>query len=244
LPVPAEAMLKTQDDRLRWENVSLVVEAWFEQHAPTAFPYTIFSNYLEMELGVPGSYLYPLYLDDGQEFEFHAILDMVVQDAGTGNLIVVDHKTTGWLNALWTRQWGRSSQLTGYIWTAKQLLPNHQVLGAVVNAIELPQLPTSDKKCKTHGVPYAQCGKYHAKSELIGPLVRTPYEIEKWRTSAIGLARKLKGLMGVPLTEIHDLPMEGMFNGGCNAYGGCEFLKFCKAGRKIELVGSLLVNRQ
>jgi len=214
-----------------------------EQHQVAAFPYRVPLHLVEVEIGVEGSRMYPLYLDDREEFEFHAIIDMIPQDMSTGSLLVVDHKTTGWLTSMWVKQWGMSSQLTGYIWAARQFLRGYNVMGALINAIELPNLPMSEKKCAKHGVPFSQCGRYHGKSELIGPLVRTPYQVEIWRESAIELAKKLKALVGVPLTLLHELPMEGMFNGGCHAYGGCEFLRFCKSGRELRMIGQLLVNR-
>jgi hypothetical protein len=134
--------------------------------------------------------------------------------------------------------------LTGYVWTVRKMYPQHVVIGALVNAIEVKNLPMSDTKCKTHGVPYRQCGRHHATSEMYGPYVRTPYVVEKWRESAIGLAKRLRGLEGIPLTRIHELPMEGMFNGGCGAYGGCEFVRFCEAGRREEMVEAFLTGRK
>ena len=141
------------------------------------------------------------------------------------------------------RQWTAHSQLTGYIWAARKYLPQHNVYGALINVLEVPKLPSSENKCRTHGVPYSQCGRYHAKSELLGPFMRTPYQIERWHLTAIMLAKRLKALTKVPLSHIHTLPMEGYFTGGCGAYGGCEFLNFCQAGRPVPLIGQLLVAR-
>ena len=35
-----------------------------------------------------------------------------------GGYVVVDHKTTGFINSMWTDQWAMDGQVTGYIWAA------------------------------------------------------------------------------------------------------------------------------
>ena len=88
-----------------------------------------------------------------------------------GGYVVVDHKTTGFINSMWTDQWAMDGQVTGYIWAARQLLRDKPVMGAFINGVQFSKLPNDGvRKCKDHGVKYAECGPMHAKWEVVGLL--------------------------------------------------------------------------
>ena len=109
-----------------------------------------------------------------------------------GGYVVVDHKTTGFINAMWTDQWAMDGQVTGYIWAARQLLRDKPVMGAFINGVQFSKLPNDGtRKCKDHGVKYAECGPMHAKWEVVGLLERNAVMVENWLAEAVPMAEGL-----------------------------------------------------
>lgn len=154
-------------------------------------------------------------------------------------LCPVDHKTTGQINARFVQQYTMDSQLSGYLWDASQLTgkPAHEMV-AFINAIELSVMPTSDRKCAAHGVPYAECGPEHVKFQIVGPIERTRRQIEEWRETAIELALRYRRLLHHTPASIHEVRTEGTFNGSC---GYCEFREWCLADRPAKQVPHMFV---
>jgi hypothetical protein len=153
------------DDKLAWMNTRLITQKWIEAHplesegAVRGWPFAV--THVEVPFEVP------LTEVDGVEVLFVGRMD--VAGEYLGGYVVVDHKTTGFINAMWTDQWGMDGQVTGYIWAARQLLRDKPVVGAFINGVQFSKLPNDGaRKCKDHGVKYAECGPMHAKWEVVG----------------------------------------------------------------------------
>ena len=101
----------------------------------------------------------------------------------------------------------------------------HPLTGTFLNVQELAKLPSDPtRKCKEHGVVYAECGTLHAKSE-IAIVTRTPTAIEQWRRTAINLGRKYRELLKYSsLEHIDKVRMQGTVNNSCR---WCQFSEWC-----------------
>jgi PD-(D/E)XK nuclease superfamily protein len=244
--------------RLSYENVSLILNEWFETHSLASFPFLVNPKMIEVGFEIP--------LDDecvcGHSESAHrpgcqwrgkcgctdyrpafvmwGRLDAIVQANHDRSLYVLDHKTTGRLTPYWTEKFRNDSQMTGYVWAAQRTLGQH-IVGVFINAIELSKLPSDPvRKCTRHGVTYSECGPRHTKAELL-IYTRTPEQLEQWRLTALSLARRYRELLKTPHIEaLPDVRMQGTFTGAC---GFCEFNKFCQAGRPTEYAGSMLVHQ-
>lgn len=217
------------NDRLHHDNVLKVMRRWLDTHPVSGLPFTVPAGLVEVGFGVP--------LTD--DILFVGRMDALAQDA-SGAWYVVEHKTTGRLDETWRRRYRTSAQITGYVWAAQQHL-SAPVAGCFVNGIEFGRLPTDVRKCRTHGVPYAECGPQHARFELLIEH-RAPHQLEAWKADAITLARRFKDLKN-RVTTLEDvagqsIPMFGQLNGGC---GLCQFADYCAVGRPISVGKSMLV---
>jgi hypothetical protein len=115
------------DDKLAWMNTRLITQKWIEAHplegegAVRGWPFAV--THVEVPFEVP------LTEVDGVEVLFVGRMDVVGEYLG--GYVVVDHKTTGFINAMWTDQWAMDGQVTGYIWAARQLLAGQAGGGGV-----------------------------------------------------------------------------------------------------------------
>lgn len=86
-----------------------------------------------------------MHPETGKPLKYCGRFDALVQD-GDGRVWVMDEKTTrkygrsqDW--SKWANQWPLDSQMTGYVWGAKQLLAQHhidlEVAGAVINGVAI-----------------------------------------------------------------------------------------------------------
>jgi len=207
-------------DRLAYENCAAVLRGWFDTRTKT-LPFTPIPKFVEIGFKVP--------LDDNGEFAFIGRMDDIGESKDGSGLYIVDHKFTGRISSEWTKQFQTDSAITGYIWAAAKIA-KQPVIGAFINAIEFSKVPTSDRKCKEHGVLYSECGVYHANFD-IQVMVRSKQQTEHWRQSAISLAKTYKTLKETfPTVKHADLPsMQGLFNRACT---WCEFSGFCGGGRQ------------
>ena len=136
------------DDKLAWQNTRLITQKWIEAHptdgvAVQGWPFTV--TYVEVPFEVP------LTTVDGVEILFVGRMDVVGEYLN--GYVVVDHKTTGFINQLWSDQWKMDGQVTGYIWAARQLLRDKPVMGAFINGVQFSKLPNDGtRKCKEHGL--------------------------------------------------------------------------------------------
>jgi hypothetical protein len=170
---------------------------------------------------------------------FYVKRDLLVQDKNSGMMYPVDHKTTGRVTDYWAKRFRMTSQMTGYCWATSQET-GKPCLECQVNAIELGKLPSGTAKCKSHKVPYNECGVEHAKFELL-TYSRTPEMIARWKQDAIILANRFRTLK-TAFADVKLLPYaqrQGAFNGGCDNF--CEHKKWCSMGFAESAMDSLTV---
>jgi hypothetical protein len=220
------------DDKRRIENVYPIIHTWLEQHPPEKFPFIFHPDLIEKQIIVPF----------GDGFEYEAVIDALVQEKTTGAWYVLDHKSTGMIGDWFVKQFFLDSQTTGYQVTASREF-NRPVGGTFINAMEIKELPADPtKKCKVHNTTYKECGRFHAKAELIGPITRSDELLKEWEYGANQLSHKLQDLMKYDKLEyVGQVQMQGLWTGACSDYGGCEYRQFCLGGRKPELGRRLLV---
>ena len=173
---------------------------------------------------------------------FYGRADAIVEHLTSGHWYVNDHKSTGWLTALFVKKFQLGSQMSGYTWAGDKHALGRQVIGAIITAIEFKDLPSSDRKCSEHGMVYAECGPQHAKFETI--LVdRTPTLLTEWRKTAIELAERYRALLeaypayekDVDLTKVRS---RGMFSDEACVW--CDFASgFCMRKRPTKELGAL-----
>ena len=94
------------DDKLAWQNTRLITQKWIEAHpidgqAVQGWPFTV--THVEVPFEVP------LTMVDGVEVLFVGRMDVVGEYLG--GYVVVDHKTTGFINSMWTDQWAMDGQV-------------------------------------------------------------------------------------------------------------------------------------
>lgn len=219
------------DDKLAWLNTRLITQKWIEAHpidmatgAVQGLPFTV--KYVEVPFEVK------LTEVDGVDILFVGRMDVVGEYLNA--YVVDDHKSTGFINQMWTDQWAMDGQMSGYVWAARQVLRDKPVIGAFITGVQFSKLPTdTTRKCKDHGVKYAECGHMHAKWETVGLLERNAMMIENWLAEAVPMAEGLFRLwrtVGADMEMLPQLQMEGMFTGECR---WCEFRKgVCEIGRR------------
>jgi len=239
--------------RLSWTNTDKILTEWFETHSLASFNFSVNPKLVEVGFEIPLS-------DDcvcgwpaqhvgrlGNCHEYRPAfvmwgrLDAIVQSQHDGAIYVLDHKTTGRLTPYWTEKFRNDSQMSGYVWAAQKTL-GMPVVGVYINAIEFSKLPNDPvRKCREHGVVYAECGIHHMKSELL-IYTRSPDQLDEWRRTALTLAKRYRTL----LQQVPDLNavltqtrMQGTFTGAC---GFCSFSKFCQAGRPVHYADAMLVH--
>jgi hypothetical protein len=201
-----------------WSNAKEIIEYWMDTHPVETFPFEVVVDQIESGIKVP--------LSNG--VEFFALIDAPVIDKATRGQYPLDHKFTGKISSWWLVKFRLSSQLTGYAW-ALGVANNVTVPGIYLNAIEIWRLPSSNRKCSTHGVKYSECRLQHTKFQL-SVTQRDPEVTFQWHKQAIHLANYW-GVWKEAITDIGQIaaaPMEGVFNNGCTF---CQFKNFCQAGR-------------
>ena len=154
--------------------------------------------------------------------------------------VIADTKTTYRIDARFVRQYLNDSQLSGYPYDVSYLngIPAHEIT-SYISAIELSLLPGQGEKvskCAQHGVKYSACSTLHAKFQIIGPIERTQQQIEEWKRCAIKWALRYRRLLTYTLAEIHEVDVEGTFNGGCR---DCELHEWCVGDRSIRQVSHM-----
>ena len=218
--------------RFTFLNLYRILTQWFATHPLHTLPFAPQPDFVEIGFAYP--------LDD--HIIFCGRLDALVTDRERGDFYVLDHKTTGRLDLTWARSFRQDSQISGYVWAAEQTL-KQPVMGAFLNGIEFSKLPSDPtRRCREHGVVYAECGLLHARSE-IHITQRTPEQLERWRTNALVLAHRFRRfLLEHPdLTALTNVPTEGIFHGACN---WCQFNDFCAVGRPTQYATTMLTKNE
>lgn len=220
-------------DRLEWANCREILWQYFIANtADKPQRFQAHADKIELAFELPLS-------DEGD-----IILTGRIDALGTwesGDMIVLDDKTTGNLSDYWAKKWRTDSGQSGYVWAARQL--GYNAIGTVINGVEFKKLPSDPtRKCKDHKVSYAECGVRHAKWGFYGPYPRDPGWLEEWRYTAINLARKFRRLLeeNPTLEDVLNLEQQGTFNGHC---GFCEFDNTCLSGRSPALMEANLIRQ-
>lgn len=221
------------DDRLSYDNTFAIVQEYLRSLEPLGdgrFKGSVLA-YPEPEKQIEIADCLPLDAQDG----IYYATRMDGLGVYSNGYAIEEFKTTGMINAIWKNKWKLASQLTGYLWGARQLfeLP---ILGVFVQGLELGKLPSDPgRKCSTHGQKYSQCRLLHAKWETVGLLERPEPLIEGWRQDALAGARKMRDLLvqAPNLADVQALAQEGMFNNNCQ---WCQFIGMCEMGRQPHLI--------
>lgn len=245
---------------LSWENTHLILDEWFIRHPMNGFPFGVKPGLVEVAFQQPLSDECVCGHDEAHHdpvrgcqwrgkdsctgyrpaFVFWGRLDAIVQAQHDGGIYVLDHKTTSKLSTWKTEKYRVDSQMSGYTWAAQKQL-GRTVTGVFINFIEFAKLPSDPvRKCKTHGLPYAECGRMHMNSDLL-IYGRTPAKLEKWRQTAISLARKYRDLASQvqSISDLNSVSDAGTFHDAC---GFCTFKKYCAADQPQHYADSILIH--
>jgi len=222
------------DDRYAFLNVYRILDHWITTHPLHQLPFDLLGSEF-VEVG------FAQELDEAGEFTLVGLLDALGRDRDVGACHVIDVKSTGRIAGQWEKKWRIASQISGYVWGAA-LEWQTPIVGAFIVAIEIAKLPTSDRKCKEHGVPYSECSLLHASSVIL-PVQRTPQQIETWKVNVLLLAKRWRRLLETypTLDHLEFVPMEGMFHNECQ---WCAFMDFCTMGRPVHLIGANFVEER
>ena len=125
-------------------------------------------------------------------------LDMLVNYASEP--AVYDDKTTSQLGAQWINSWSLNSQMTGYIWAARQA--GYNTTTAIIRGVSILKRGNGTAQAIEH---------------------RTDWEIASWFDL---LNHNLDGMLTSYVQgEEAFLPSYGQ---ACSAYGGCPYKQLCK----------------
>lgn len=244
--------------RLSWPNLHNILEQWFEDHLMGSFPFSVDPELVEVGFEMPlsngcvcghtqdvhtnknGCRYRAVCKCEGYRpaFVFWGRADAVVQSRHDDALYVLDHKTTGRIGSYWAEKFRLDSQLSGYTWAIRETL-GMPIAGAYINAIEFSTLPSdSSRKCRLHDVKFEECGSFHMKSSLL-IYDRSEYQLKTWQGMALSLALQYRELGETvkKVEDIHQVPMDGVFNNAC---GFCSFSDFCRAGRPEHYQDTML----
>ena len=220
-----------ESERLQGQMVEQIARYWLLAHPRPQFPEVLMTEQV-FETALT------------EDITFWGIIDAIVRYPD-GSVYIMEHKTTSTIDSLWERQWNFSSQLIGYQVAARQLWPQLNIAGVVVNAIAMTKLPPYDgnlqKKCQKHKVKYEECQSLHMQSKIVGPFSYSEKQIEQWRHTMIEKARQLRVLQYMHNDlNVQHIPMEGLFTFDMSSRGNmcnsCMYKQFCMTGRPPEAI--------
>jgi hypothetical protein len=224
------------EERLHLDNVKAIMHHYLFETLK-AFPYFVHPSLVELW------FEQELYRDDDGSIVLVGRIDLLPEDERSKALMVLDHKSTGKITDWWQKGFLMDSGLNGYLWAAQRFMPGRLFPGCVINAIELCRLPIPGRKCKVHGLDYAECRKFHPNHKTFSANGE-PRMIEEWWRGAVYQAKRLRTLLTSYAGDVEGIKyvrMLGKFNGMCTF---CEYLDFCLAGRPVEWIGTVLVKRE
>lgn len=236
---PAYARLAPEllEPALTPDNLHRLLARWIDMHPPHMVPWV---RVVSVEKAVTSRSFYVADIENDTQHRVNLICrpDIVVEDKN-GLYRWVDTKTTSWRisDKGWQRQLKLSMQVALYTDAMRTLYGDKAAMGGWINAMELRQLPSSDRKCKEHGLPYSECGSEHAKTDFVECMID-----EERMQRAVADAEQGAGRF-VTLHEIdndsaHLLQMDGSAKDGCRF---CPAAVWCEAGRHPASLDSLLV---
>lgn len=212
--------------RLGFERTRAILKAWLEARPLATWPLKVAAGDTELPISAP----LPFALKDGRRVVFVALLDAIAKRR-TGGLWSIDHKFRKGITDWWKAKQQASAQFTGQMYLAREW--GIEVAGVYVNAIEIPEAKTSDRKCSEHGQAYKDCDTKHARHELFST-TRSAGEMAAWLATMRKVVPRWATLRDrvQTLDDIHAraVPMEGRFNEGCTF---CDLKAWCDAGRPV-----------
>lgn len=138
----------------------------------------------------------------GVDYYLFGTMDLVLQDAGTGKVFTMDHKTATTLGQEFMDRWKPNHQMSGYIWALQQM--GYDCDTAIINGIQV----------------------VITKQEILRvPTNRTVSEIDEFLATVVYEAQRF-----VTNTNIGILP--GASDYACTFMGGCKFLGLCQTEPK------------
>jgi len=204
-----------EEDRFARNNCIKILERFCDVRSIEKFPFEA----VEFERTI-GFEIAPGYVFWGKR-------DMKVRERSTGQIAVVDHKSTRRITDWFARKHRLTSQLSGYIWLIEQET-GQAVTTAYINAIEVAKLPDLNRRCAVHGKKYIECSAEHANFQLF-QYHRTPEQIARWRNDALIIAKRFQ-VMKQAYASVELLPLahcNGAFNEECMF---CEYAEWCAGG--------------
>jgi hypothetical protein len=238
------------------QNIHRLLTRWLEMHPASQLPWkrvlmveegfvsrewiVEFNDRHEIVLGdAPSEDTFTYWAERGYTPDRVQLIvrpDTVVEDHNS-KIRFFDTKTTGWhiTDPGWRRSLRLSLQTQLYADAVVQRFGDKAIYGGWINAMEIKNLPASDRKCKDHGRPYAECGSEHAKTEFIECLT-TPERVARAVEDAKGYAAKYVELLNN--TDIATLGMQGIARDACRF---CVAADFCESSRPVHALESSFI---
>ena len=204
-------------DRLSYENIEKCLTGWFDKYGPGELPYVV----------EPGTVEVPFALPLTKEVVYAGRIDALVRPRGGTGLWLLDTKSTGNPDKKFKAQFKIGSQMSGYYWAAQQLF-KEDIEGIYINVVHTGKVPSSYGKCKTHSLPYAECGIWHMKHG-IEKFYRSPGEIASWLADAKALATEWYEMLARPFPSLDTIDQRGRWI--YQACALCDYHEFCQRGR-------------
>lgn len=216
------------DSNLSAQHTTEIMEAYLNDFTPATLPLKVIPEFVEVGFQVP---LTADVLPDGSpEFVFYGRYDLYGESRHTpGQWWVLDHKFTGRVDRDYMADYSLDSQLSGYVWAARQTL-GRAVVGAYVQAVQLfYPLPQSDNKCRVHGTSYTECRTLHVKTACQS-YRQSDVQLADWHRTAVALAKRYRSLLQQypTLADAQKIPQQGKFRRACRY---CHFKDWCESGR-------------
>lgn len=223
-----------EDNPRRWSNLRKILEVWlgnFPSH-----PYKIPS---------------PSFVEIGFSLALTDWLTIVGKPDAlvlyNGGWWVLDTKTTGKFDWKFRKKWETSGQISCYMYALQQHLKaigdSRPVVGAIINAIEIKDIPESNLPCRAKpqhlgedGKPsrFSECGAKHLTQELI-QVNRTQKELEDWKNAVVHDAEQfLKFRTNFPsLSDVPNIPGNGIMSDACSS---CKYREWCFGGLNPKML--------
>lgn len=245
-------------NRLRWLPIHRIFERWLRNHPLARWSLVVDPAHVEIPVWAP------LGLIDGGKLvalgpKERAKIDLLARPASRDPVVIMtalldfighrrlggtgtwsgDHKSSGSMGPWWKDRQEDASQFSGQLWAGAER--GLHLAGVWINGIEIPRLPSSNRKCSTHSMPYEKCALEHPKSALF-PVTRSKEELAAWERSAVALTRKFLRIRErvERVEDVVQLPKEGRFIGNCSR---CTFRDFCRLGRTKQAASGFIKSK-
>lgn len=173
------------------------------------------ANGIEVQFAIPLPIRHP---DTGEWLQYAGRFDLLSTNI-SGRYFIVDEKTTVRLGDTWPMQWDMDSQLTGYIWAAKQ--PEFPRLNGII-------VPSGAEIIGTIRAVSILTNGY-GKAEV--PVGRTDYMLEMWYAQML---RDVERMVASYRSGIWDKSL----GNACVDFGHpCEYTALCKSPNPERLLG-------